>query len=607
MRRKAIALVGCLITALVWTHTASAAEQAGVADKETQGDALEGKKADRVAVGLEGVELEELENDYTPDIKRLVIPPYYQETSDRLKLRFVFPLFFSRERIGKGARSDLGILPFYWRYREGKDRSADVVFPFYWRFRGPHFKTDIVLQTYYNRSDHGYNFGFAPLVFAGKDSRDNSSYQVILPPLFWRTQKGDSSLLYTSLLYYDRKNRDDYHRGLLPLFFFAGREHYKSYLVILPPLFWRFKDEIAYTTKNVLPPFFYNTREHGWSFGMMPLLYLARDKEWDRTLVAPFYYGSRWQHKDETGEALGEGRSHYFPLLLSYYRHAPGLSQGGAAVFYHWYWNRGEYLKMFSPLVWLYGNEYTDDRAALIPPLFYHRKSPVRRDVMAGLVYWNFHDFHKKHTLAIAPLFSHTRTLYEDRWRTWVFPTFDFGSHPDGYHARLHPLFYLGKDLDSDHLVIAPVVWKFKDKEDDDLVVFPLYWGFNDLEHDDSQRVVFPFWWQFDDRRKQRFNRVVFPFYWDSGQPTGAQEEHRCSTVVLEKQESLSLHDWGAQLCSEQRRDKGKSLLDLQDFPIARIWPSSGPGGRLLVRARRVGRLATAGPDQRAQAVLDTL
>ena len=121
----------------------------------------ESEEEKQVPVGLEGVELEELESDYKPSYKRFVIPPYYQETSERLKLRTFFPFVFYRERTGEGAFRELGIFPVYWRHRSQK-KTIDFVFPLYGRFRGPSFKTDIVLQTYYNRSDHGYNLGFAP-------------------------------------------------------------------------------------------------------------------------------------------------------------------------------------------------------------------------------------------------------------------------------------------------------------------------------------------------------------------------------------------------------------------------------------------------------------
>ena len=479
-------------------------------------DALEKEKGEaepaKPAVGLTGIELEELETDFEPEIHRLIIPPYYEENKGHLRLRLFFPLFFLRERSGKGARTDLGIFPFYWRYREGQNK-ADVYFPLYWRFRKPGFKTDIVLQTHYNRSEHGYNFGFSPVFYFGKNTDEKTSYQVV-PPLFWRFVDEKSSFLLAGI-YYDKREKNDFDLGLPPLFF-SGRNRYKTYTVVLPPLFWRFTDDIAYTTKNVIPPFFYNTREFGYSFGAIPLLYIARDKNWDRTLITPFYYGSRWPHKNEYGELLGEGKSYYFPLFLSYYKKAPGLSQGGLLFFYHWYWNQGDYLKMFSPLVWTYGNKRTFDDSLLIPPLFYHRSSPVRDDLMVGLIYWNFHQHYKDRILAIAPLFAHKKWLYERHFRTWVFPTFDFGVTPKSYHVRLHPIFYLGKDETSDHLVFAPLLWKFRDEEDDDLVVFPFYWSFSDLVHKDSSKIFFPFWWQFDNPKHKKKNRVAFPFYWDS-------------------------------------------------------------------------------------------
>jgi hypothetical protein len=314
----------------------------------------------------------------------------------------------------------------------------------------------------------------------------------------------------------------------VPLFF-TGRERYKTYLVVAPPLYWRFTDEIAYTTKNIVPPFFFNTREHGWSFALLPIIYLARDLNWDRTMFLPLYYGSRWEKTDKTGEVLGEGRTHVFPFLLSYFRKGPGLTQGGVAAFYHWYWNEGDYLKMFSPLLWLYGNERSDDNAIFIPPLFYRRESPVRDYTMVGLVLWNFNEHYRERTFAIAPFFAHNWNLYETNWRTWIFPTFDFGKQPDGYHVRVHPIFYLQKKKRSDHFVVAPLIWKFTDEENDNLVLFPLYWRFKDLQFGDKSTIVFPVWWQFDKNHRQKYTKAAFPLYWDVN---NKRDENR-TTLVL--------------------------------------------------------------------------
>ncbi len=505
-----------LLASLLGLAACVAFSGASYADETTEsgGDPAENEaveKEETSPVGLSGVELDELESDFEPDVKRIVIPPYYQEARGPLKLRVLFPFFYSRERTGEDARSDFGILPFYWRHRS-KDTKADVYFPFYWRFRGLDYKTDIVLQTYYNRSEHGYNFGVLPFVMLGKDTRDDSNYQLV-PPLFWRFKSGDSSFMLAGI-YYQKQDGADYALGLPPLMF-AGRERYKTYKVVLPPLFWRFTDELAYETKTVVPPFFFNTREHGYSFGMMPFLYIARDTNWNRTMILPFFYGSEWPYKTPKGDYIGQGKSYYFPLLLSYYRKAPGLSQGGFAFLYQWYWKDGEFMNMYSPLVWTYGNERTDDKRLLIPPLYYNRTSPVQDDQMLGMIYWNFHKHHRERTFAIAPLFAHSWKLYETNWRTWIFPTFDIGKHPEGYHGRLHPIFYVGRDGTEKHFVFAPIVWKFKGKEKDNLAVFPAYWRFTDLRYNATTRVVFPVWWHYKSERKNRENRIAFPFYFD--------------------------------------------------------------------------------------------
>ena len=468
----------------------------------------------RPPVGLSGVELKEIEEDYKAKPKRFILPPYYSEKTDRQEFKALFPFFYFRERTGEGARTDMGLLPFYWRYREGKAKT-DVYFPFYWRLRDPEFKTDIVLQTYYNRSKHGYNLGFGPLFFAGKDSRDKSGYQIV-PPLFWNFQNKDGGLTLAGI-YYDHRDRGDYDRGLPPLFF-AGRNRDKTYLLVLPPLFWHFSDEVNYKTTTVVPPLFYKTRKNGWSLGLLPLFYLARDKNWARTLVTPFYYGSRW----------GEGRSYYIPPLLSYYKHSPTLSQGGIALFYHWYKEKGDYLNMYTPLVWRFGNERTGSRTWMIPPLVYRHDSPVTDNTMVGLIYWDFHEHHRERTLAIAPFFVHNWNLYEKNRRTWIAPTFDFGVNPDGYHFRLHPLFYLGQNKHDSHLVIPPLLWHFKNSEDINTVLFPLWWNFKDTKHHRLTRAIFPLWWQFDDYKRHNYKRIMFPLYWDFNDKDN--EEH--STVV---------------------------------------------------------------------------
>jgi hypothetical protein len=214
---------------------------------------------------------------------------------------------------------------------------------------------------------------------------------------------------------------------------------------------------------------------------------------------------------------------------LSYYRHAPKLSQGGIAAFYHWFDEEGDFLRMYSPLVWWWGNRHTHDRSWLIPPLFYRHDSPVADDTMVGLIYWNLHEHHRERTFALMPLFGHNWSLYERRWRTWVFPTIDFGVKPGGYHARLHPLFYRGKDKRSSHLVLAPIVWRFVDEEDRNTVLFPLWWNFRDIEHDQLSRVFFPLWWQFDDYRRSKSNKVAFPIFWDFNN----EKDGERSTVVV--------------------------------------------------------------------------
>lgn len=506
-----LAVVALLVLA---TGKVQAQSNSNAQPEPPSSDAVASPDSDSEAVapiGLSGVELEELEQDYDPQVKRLVIPPYYQEKSERLTLKLLFPFYFERTRTGKDASKELGVFPLYWRAR-GQGTSTDVYFPLYWRWRSPESQTDLILQTYLNRSKTGFNFGFAPLVFVGRDEKDGSSYQVV-PPLFFHFEGKDSSFLLAGI-FYNRRVANDYHLGLPPVLF-AGRQHFEKYLAVLPPLFWRFEDEIKYKTTYVLPPMFWGTTEYGRRFGLVPLFYINRDKDEDQTLILPLYFGSRWQHKDQFGEPAGEGRSHYLPFLLAYYRQAPGLVQHGIGPLYAWSENEGDYLRMFSPLLWMWGNHRSFEKSTFVPPLFYRHTSPVRRDLMLGLLYWDFENLYRERTLALLPFFAWSSSLYEKDWRLWLPPTFDIGSSPTKKHFRIHPLVYWGESLEKSHFVAAPFVWKFKDEDDDDLVIFPLYWRFYDRIYKDGSRIVFPFYWDFDEPRKDKHATTIFPFYWD--------------------------------------------------------------------------------------------
>lgn len=570
----ALSLAFFVAATLVALPSPAAAEQSAEKNGETPEETASDK---RPPIGLLGEELKEAEQDIEYDVERLIIPPFYMEKAGPTTLKFVFPLYFERSRTGDFALRELGIFPFYWHSRTPSGKT-DVYFPFYWRLRdeNENSKTDIVLQTYWNRSNRGFNFGFAPLFFMGTDRKESSGYQV-LPPVFWRFTSKDRSFLLAGL-YYDSIREEDYDRGLPP-FFFAGKERFEKYLVVLPPFYWHFENEITYETTSIVPPAFWGTTEHGWRFGLIPLLYLARDKDQDHTLLGPLYYGTRWPHKNQFGEDVGHGKSHYFPLLLTYHRKAPGLSHHGSSIFYHYYENEGDYLKMFSPLVWMWGNERTDDRSWLVPPLAYFRRSPVRDDTMLGLVYWNFHEHHKERTFAITPLFARNWSLHEKRWSMWVAPTFDFGVQPLGYHFRLHPLFYLGKDGAKSHLVIPPLFWKFKNDEDDDTVFFPLFWRFEDLKYKDTSTVVFPFWWDFDDPRKEKRSQVAFPFYWDFFRGKKGSRTTVVPPLFWRDRDPDSTMTGVLNVVHHRGREKGNPFWTFKIFPLVEFGHPPAPEG----------------------------
>lgn len=472
-------------------------------DGDSDGKKETSSKAQRAPIGLEGYDLKEEESGGKSKIvKRFILPPYVSIERKRSSFKTVLPFFYRSERKGEGAKKDVGLLPFYWSHNSA-ELQTKVYFPFYWNIRSKKFDTDIVLQTYYARNDDSFHFGFTPLFFIGKNRTEKSSYQVILPPLFWNFKNKDGGITY-SLLYYNKRNKGEFNRGVVP-FYFSRKKRDKTITTVLPPLFWHISDPVNYKTTTVLPPLFLKTRENGWSAGLLPIFYFARDNNWSRNMVMPFYYGAK----------VNRLRSHYFPLLLSYWKKSPKLKQGGIAVFYHWYQFEGEYRNMYSPLVWKWGDKRTLKKNFLLAPLFYKGKSPVENNTMVGMVYWNFHNFHLSRTFSIAPLFAIKKSLKGEGFRTWIFPTIDFGKNPNGYHARFHPLFYMGKEKKKKHLVVAPIFWNFKNEEEKNTVAFPFWWNLDNTKQKRLRRVVFPFWWQFDDGKYKETNRIAFPFFWD--------------------------------------------------------------------------------------------
>ena len=470
---------------------------------------------ERAPIGLTGAELAEVESGTTAKPKRFILPPYVSETTDDTRFTTVLPLFYFRERRGEDATRDVGMLPFYWSH-DSDGLKARVYFPFYWMFRAPSFNTDLVLQTYFRRTETGFDFGFAPLFFTGKDTEKGTRYQVLFPPLYWNFVNPEGGFRF-ALLYYDHRERTDFRRGFFPLYF-SAKTRDRTVTTVLPPIFWHIRDDIRYTTSTVLPPIFVNTRAHGWSAGILPIFYFARDKTWSRNMVLPFYVGTQ----------VNDDKTHVFPALLSYYRKSDKVNQGGLALFYHWYRYEGEYLQMFSPLYWRFGNTRARERAHLVPPLFYRKDTPVSDNTMVGMVYWNFHDHHKSRGFAIAPLFAFKRSLHETSWRSWVLPTFDFGKTPQGRHFWLHPLLYAGRHKDKKHFVVAPLIWRFSSPDDASTVVFPLWWRFDKRRQDRLVQVAFPLWWQFDDRKYGKKGRVLFPLYWQFHNAP----EHRRTLVV---------------------------------------------------------------------------
>ena len=418
----------------------------------------------------------------------LLVPPYYQGIRGDSGVRLFFPFFY--QRWTAAGQRQVAVLPWaYWSRGPTEAHSAEVAFPLFWRLRSPERRTLVIGNVYTSRGETSSHHGVAPLIFWG--NTENWSYQVGFP-LYFRMRHQDGHGFTLATLWFDhRMEGDRYRRGIFPLVWIGERQG-RGYALGLPLVyhFWR-RAEGSSTT--VVPPVYWEQFADGYGFGLAPVLFYRQRANRSRLTVFPlFHYSTREDNR-------------LFISSVAWYRRNAESRMGGVLL-YHWSRREHSTFDGFIPFYLRGTNTRLGSSWQYIFPTIFTSRSPVSRRSVFFPIVWDFENRHRSRTTAVLPLYLHHRNFATNSATTWVLPTIQYSTRPDGWAFNLHPILYLSTGENRSHSVVFPVWWRFQ-------------------RPDLTTTIGFPLWFDFQ-RPNRRFS-VFFPFVWRQ------RTEHRTWTAVL--------------------------------------------------------------------------
>jgi hypothetical protein len=391
----------------------------------------------------------ERETGHGPKKYRLVIPPYYSETSGSYSFKTLFPLWVERKQPNDRA-SLFGMLYFN---RRSTKHDADVLFPLFWNLRDEATHTTVLGPIVHREAPGEHDNWLAPLVFEG--SRPKGGY-LHIPPLLTFTHHDETGGFNLIGPYYcSWKGRsscslgkaDDVDYGVIPLFF-AGKSELSRYEFVPPLLHYFHYSELDDSSMNIWGPLMWKHSKDTDAFNFLPLFWHRWGKNEDHLTVLPFFhYGY-----------AGSSNLLVTPLFLT------ARGDKGESTFATWVYARYRgrtTLDMVTPLFWHYTDPDIALTKTLLFPFLYLANSPRGYDT------------------GVFPFYYHSKRLGLTE-TTWITPFFQHTHDLTGWETNIHPLLYLGRTYESTHMVLAPFFWDFASPHSRSTVVFPLYWRFAD-------------------------------------------------------------------------------------------------------------------------------
>jgi hypothetical protein len=448
----------------------------GIDGAQADDDDGEGAEAEDTAVGEDDEDVEGQEGGLlpptppvrfrpappapAPDDFQLAVPPLLYQRQGGVTTTAAFPLFYLRE---SAQTTELAIPPYY--LMRGPE-NWDVLFPLFWWYRGEGHHTWVVPLVWHHEGDDGWDFGLAPLVFAGSHG---PRHYTILPPLLtldWGDE--EERFTFATLFWRVLEERENEHWGIFPLLWVENTP--ASSYTIAPPLFFRVEDHDEGTALTVVPPFYHRDEPNGSYWGIPPL----------------FHHNSGPDHTSTT----------IFPLL-SHYSEAPDVFRLTLAGLF-WFWQdhgdetlvtplyqrfRGATeMDAVAPFFFHIRDPRTDATTLAVPPLVWHIEDPASVNTVVFPFFGRFEE-RGRQTTWVTPLVANHMNHEEGDETTWVFPTLQVSRWHDGDAVNIHPIWYFESTPSHQHSVLAPFWWDFESFEDERnryTVLFPFFWRFRE-------------------------------------------------------------------------------------------------------------------------------
>jgi hypothetical protein len=337
---------------------------------------------------------------------------------------WLFPLFFEGSSTdGSGYFHIPPLLTFTQHSARG---GIDVAGPMFCKWRGG--------PACDRRTADVIDMGLAPFYFYGKD--ETSEYEVIPPLLhYYRySELGDKSFnlwgpvlqehspekdVFDILpLFYRSWGKNESHTTLFPFFHHGYKGN--SFLHVNPLFLWSKSEDGDSTIASLV-----YARHRGrteldmWS----PLVWKYRDPDigLDRTVVFPFYYGSKSPRSDETV---------VFPFYGRFRK--PGISDTTwvTPLFRHESSVTGWETDVF-PLFWM--GRRNESSHLVIAPILWDFSSPRSRATVVAPFYFRFSDDKTISQLAFNTYYREKKVAGGTDWEFHFFPLFSYGQSPTGH------------------------------------------------------------------------------------------------------------------------------------------------------------------------------
>ena len=283
-------------------------------------------------------------------------------------------------------------------------------------------------------------------------------------------------------------------KGAFVPFAFWKRDPNGNQFTLVPPLFFRWGDDVETTT--VVGPVFLHEAAERHNLGVVPFYFQGRGKGGDYD-VSPLLF---WSFRD------GPKHSLLLPLLLTW--HGGDGQTEATWSFNTWFERRpsgftflfapllfvgregGKHHTFLPPLFWRWGDDANEESTTLVGNVYVHT-SKLRTDVgvvplyfhgssvrdgdydISPLLFWSFRDG-KKHSLFIPPLLAWHSGDGESE-TTWALNV-RYQGRPNGHSLTIFPLLFEGREGKDRHVVVPPLFWLWGDGEETTAIAANVFW-----------------------------------------------------------------------------------------------------------------------------------